>query len=169
MGAGTIAADDPQLTARDVDVPRQPLRVVLDSSGRTDPDARIFSDDAPVLIATTDAATHEVQTAWKERGAEVALLPAGRGVDLDALLDLLGDRDVVEVYVEGGGEVATSLLRDGLVDRLELHYGPTMLGRGGPDIGDIGVLAMSDAPRYTTVDVRRMGDDIAVVLMREGT
>jgi diaminohydroxyphosphoribosylaminopyrimidine deaminase/5-amino-6-(5-phosphoribosylamino)uracil reductase len=171
VGSGTVLADDPQLTARDLDVPRQPLRVVIDAKGRTTPPRRVFDDDAPTLIATTDSTPHEVQTAWKEAGAEVVVLPAThRGhVDLEELVAHLGARDVVELYCEGGAELATALLKDDLVDRLEIHYGPVLAGRGGPDIGDLGVVAMKDALRFRTVDVHRSGDDVLVTLMREET
>ncbi|MPZ69126.1 MAG: bifunctional diaminohydroxyphosphoribosylaminopyrimidine deaminase/5-amino-6-(5-phosphoribosylamino)uracil reductase RibD [Actinobacteria bacterium] len=168
VGSGTVVADDPQLTARDVGAPCQPLRIVLDSSGRVAPDRKIFDDDARTLMVTTDAAPHDVQTAWKEAGAEVAVLPAAAGhVDLDELLDFLGERDILEVYCEGGAELATALLRDDLVDRLEIHYGPVLVGGGGRGIGDLGVIAMKDGLRYRTVDVDRTGDDAVVILMRE--
>ncbi len=167
VGAGTVVADDPMLTARDVDAPRQPLRVVVDSSGRTPPSARMFDDPSPILIATTGRSSHEAHLGWKERGAEVAIFSGGDRVDLSDLLDLLGARDILEVYVEGGGEIATSLLRDGDVDRLELVYGPMLVGPGGAEIGDLGVLSMADASRFKTTDVRRLGDDVSVTLMRE--
>jgi diaminohydroxyphosphoribosylaminopyrimidine deaminase/5-amino-6-(5-phosphoribosylamino)uracil reductase len=119
-------------------------------------------------MATTDAAPHDVQTAWKEAGAEVAVFPSVAGrVDLDSLLAWLGERDILEVYCEGGAELATALLRDDLVDRLEIHYGPVLVGAGGPSIGDLGVLAMKDGLRFRTVSVGRSGDDATVTLMRE--
>lgn len=169
VGSGTVLADDPQLTAREVEVPRQPLRVVLDARGRIIPPRRVFDDAAPTLIATTGNAPHEVQTAWKEAGAEVVVLSAtDQGhVDLEELVTHLGARDVLEVYCEGGAELATALLKDDLVDRLEIHYGPVVVGRGGPDVGDLDVIAMKDAVRFRTVDVDRSGDDVVVTLMRE--
>lgn len=168
VGAGTVIADDPALTARDVGAPRQPLRVVLDSTGRITTDRQIFDAAAPTLMVTTDQTPHEILTAWKEAGAEVAVLSSNAGrVDLEELLGFLGERNVLEVYCEGGAELATSLLRDDLADRLEFHYGPVLAGRGGPTIGDLGVIALTDAPRFRTVDVDRLGNDAVVTLMRE--
>ena len=167
VGSGTVIADDPQLTARDVEAPRQPLRIVLDASGRVSTDHGIFGDDALTLMVTTDRSPHDTQTAWKEAGAEVAVLPAaGEHVDLEELLAFLGERDLLEVYCEGGAELATALLRDDLVDRLEIHYGPVLVGNG-PGVGDLGVVSMKDGLRYRTVDVDRSGDDAVVILMRE--
>ena len=170
VGSGTVAADDPHLTARGVGAPRQPLRVVVDSRGRSAPDRNIFDDSAPTLVATSHTCPHEVQTAWKERGADVCVLPGAPGaVDLDALFDLLGRRDIVEVYCEGGATLASALLRGDLVDRLEIHYGGVVVGRGGPEIGDVGVISMRDARRFRPVAVERTGSDVVVLAEKEET
>jgi diaminohydroxyphosphoribosylaminopyrimidine deaminase/5-amino-6-(5-phosphoribosylamino)uracil reductase len=156
-------ADDPRLTARKVRSPRQPLRVVVDSSGRVPSTARALGDGA--LIATTPAAPHEVQIAWKESGAEVVVLPESKdGVDLEALLELLGDKGCLDLYCEGGAILATSLLGGGLVDRLELHYAPKLTGRGGPDIGDIGVATMAGAGVWRIAAIKRAGEDVVIEL-----
>ena len=168
VGAGTVVADDPILTARDVGAARQPLRVVVDSSGRTSPDARLFGAEGDVLIATTPTAPHEAQTAWKEAGADVVVLPEGRGgVDLRALLEDLGRRHLLDVYCEGGARLAASLLREGLVDRLELHYGAKLVGEG-PSIEDLGVSTMSEALTWSVAGVAHAGDDVMVSLTPPG-
>ncbi|HEV3471829.1 MAG TPA: bifunctional diaminohydroxyphosphoribosylaminopyrimidine deaminase/5-amino-6-(5-phosphoribosylamino)uracil reductase RibD [Actinomycetota bacterium] len=163
VGAGSVLADDPQLTAREVGATIQPTRVLVDASGRIPPTAAAFGA-GEVLVATTDRAPHERQTEWKEAGAEALVLPAtGSGVDLDALFDELGRRGFTEIYCEGGAELATSLLKDNLVDRLEIHHGPVLLGRGGPEIGDLGVTSMDDASRWKTTKVHQVGDDVVTV------
>jgi diaminohydroxyphosphoribosylaminopyrimidine deaminase/5-amino-6-(5-phosphoribosylamino)uracil reductase len=144
---------------------RQPVRVIADSTGHTSPSARVFHT-GEVIIATTARCPHEVTVAWKEQGAEVLVLPERDGVvDLGALLESLGRRGVTEVYCEGGARVATSLVALDLVDRLELHYGPAMVGNG-PALGDIGVASMSDARRWRPVSVRRAGDDVLMSFAR---
>ena len=169
VGAGTVVADDPRLMARDVDARRQPLRVVVDSSGRARPDARIFDNDGNSLVATTSTAPHDAQVAWKEAGAEVIVLPGGpRGVDLRELLTALGARRILDLYCEGGADLATSLLAADLVDRLELHLAPKLVGRGGPDIGDLGVGSMPDARAWRISETARSGDDLLVTLARRG-
>lgn len=169
VGSGTVLVDDPQLTARDVDAPRQPVRVVLDGTGRVPASARVFHG-AEVIVATTESVAHEVQTAWKEAGAEVIVLPQSGGrPDVTALLEDLGRRHFVEVLCEGGARLATALLAAGLVDRLELYYGPVVLGAGGAEIGVLDVNSMTDARRWETLEVRRLGDDVLVVLQRDGS
>ncbi|HVL65116.1 MAG TPA: bifunctional diaminohydroxyphosphoribosylaminopyrimidine deaminase/5-amino-6-(5-phosphoribosylamino)uracil reductase RibD [Actinomycetota bacterium] len=168
VGAGTVVNDDPELTAREVPVSRQPLRIVVDSRGAVSPHARIFSSAAGTLVATTDRTSHEVQTAWKEAGAEVVVLPLDdEGVDLDALVQELGRRELLDVLCEGGGRLATSLLRLDLVDRLEAHVAPVLIGDGGVALGDLRVSTMSDAPRWETLTVERSGPDAVLVLARQ--
>jgi diaminohydroxyphosphoribosylaminopyrimidine deaminase/5-amino-6-(5-phosphoribosylamino)uracil reductase len=170
VGAGTIVADDPLLTARG-DASRagvQPARVVVDALGRVSPEARVFARGTDVIVATTDRCPHERQTAWKETGAEVAVFPEGPGgVDLGALLRWLGERPMLDVMCEGGARLATSLLSQDLVDRLEVHLGPVLLGRGGASLGDLGVATMADARRWQLVEVERNGDDAVMVLEAE--
>ncbi|MFN2526133.1 MAG: bifunctional diaminohydroxyphosphoribosylaminopyrimidine deaminase/5-amino-6-(5-phosphoribosylamino)uracil reductase RibD [Actinomycetota bacterium] len=163
VGAGTIAADDPLLTARDVDAMRQPLRIVVDSSGRTPPSAAAFGGEAETLVATTERAPHEALIGWKEAGAEVVVLGRrSEGVDLEELLTTLGARGVLEVYCEGGAGLAESLLNGSLVNRLELHYAPLLVGPGGPSF--VGP-AVTDRPReWRTLSVDRAGNDVLVTL-----
>lgn len=169
VGAATVAADDPLLTVRNVSARRQPARVVLDSSGRTDPGAALFASPGRVLMATTDASPHERQTAWKEAGAEVVVLPSTNdAVDLTALVAELAKRSWLEVMCEGGGELATSLLREDFVDRIELYQGAVVVGSGGPGVGDIGVESMENAPRFRLVAHERLGNDVRSVYEKEG-
>lgn len=157
VGSNTVVVDDPQLSARNPDARHQPLRIVLDSSGRIDPRASLFaSPGGQVIVATTSGSPHDVQTGWKEAGAEVLMLPEDNGrVDLDALLADLAGRGCTDVLFEGGAELATSLLARGLVDRLEIHLGNVVLGEGGPSIGDLGIASLTQAPRWDLESVER--------------
>jgi diaminohydroxyphosphoribosylaminopyrimidine deaminase/5-amino-6-(5-phosphoribosylamino)uracil reductase len=87
------------------------------------------------------------------------------GVDLMSLLRALGQRDFLQVYCEGGARLATSLLKNDLIDRLELHYGPKMTG-GGPSIGELGVDSMDEARSWTVTERRQVGTDLLVSLER---
>ena len=139
VGAGTVVTDDPRLTVRDAPAPRQPVKVVLDSRGQVGADAAVF-EQGETIVVTSDRVSHEAATAWKEAGAEVAVLASSpEGIDLFDLATFLGARRFLEVYCEGGARLATSLLKADLVNRLELHYGSALIGSGGPGIGDLGV------------------------------
>jgi diaminohydroxyphosphoribosylaminopyrimidine deaminase/5-amino-6-(5-phosphoribosylamino)uracil reductase len=163
-GIGTVLADDPQLTVRDWPATRQPLRVVVDGDARTPPDARVLDDTAQTAIAIgNDADEHRV-AALEAGGAEIIRLPrpAGR-VDLSALLAVLFDREVMIALVEGGAMLATSFLRDGLVDRVVGYHAPLLLGAGTPMIGDLGIATLGDAVRLDLDAVSRVGDDVRIV------
>lgn len=146
VGVQTILHDDPQLTARDcTDADHQPLRVVLDSGGRTPPTARVRDDAAPTLVLTR---------------ADVAIR-AGR-LDPHAVLDLLYDRGVRSVLVEGGPTAAATFLAADLVDRVVGYLAPALLGAGPAAVGDLGGSTIADALRLHLDEVTRIGDDVRI-------
>lgn len=172
VGAGTVLADDPALTVRDVPASRQPVRIVVDARGRIRASASVFASPGTV-VATTAAAPEAVKEAWTARGAELWELPStAEGVDLGALIRGPGSTWMVpgrvvpsgltEIYCEGGARLATSLLAGDHVDRLELHYGSLVLGAGGPSIGDIGVDRIDDALTWSCTGLLRRDDDVIV-------
>jgi len=157
VGINAVLQDDPELNTRiDGQDARQPLRIVLDSQLRIRQSARVVG--ANTLIATTK----EGQIGL----AEVLKLPAtdeGR-VDLEALFDELGRRDILSVLVEGGGEVHASLFAQGLVDKVVVYVAPKLIGgRGAPGpFGGQGVERLDEATHLTDMDVTRLGDDFLI-------
>ena len=167
VGAGTVVTDDPQLTARDATSTRQPVRVVVDATGQVPTTRRIF-DGGEAIVMTTISCQHAIKTQWKEAGAEVVELAhnSAGGVDLHAVVENLAARGWLEVYCEGGAALATSLLRDDLVDRLDLYYAPILVGGDGIGIGALGVDTIGRAHRWTTMRTTRLGPDTLVTLAR---
>jgi diaminohydroxyphosphoribosylaminopyrimidine deaminase/5-amino-6-(5-phosphoribosylamino)uracil reductase len=167
IGAGTALADRPRLTVRDADGPvhRQPLRVLLDATGRVPAEGPLFDAElAPTLVVTTDTAPDAAQRAWLAAGAKVLTVPTaptGTGVDLTATLEVLAGLGVLQALVEGGAALGGSLLDAGLADRLVTYVAPTVLGRDGrPALDLAGPARISDAPRWRLVDVARVGTDV---------
>jgi diaminohydroxyphosphoribosylaminopyrimidine deaminase/5-amino-6-(5-phosphoribosylamino)uracil reductase len=165
VGIGTVLRDDPKLTVRlRAYRGRQPIRVVLDSSGRTPMGAAVLSSQAPTLIATTDKATEETIGALRSRGAEVMRFPSRDGrVDLALALDALGKRDIVDVLVEGGPTVIGEAVERSLVDRYVFYVAPMLLGSGGP--GAIAALlapTISDARELRIDSTRHVGADLRI-------
>lgn len=175
-GAGTIIADDPLLTTRldgppsELTDPRDvhhPLRVILDSHGRVPSTARVFDPNRPAqtLLACVDVPPAHAR-ALAARGIEIVRLPAapdGR-VALDALLDLLGERGVLDLLVEGGAAVHGAFLDAGLADRVCAFVAPKLVGGAaapGP-IGGAGVPAMAQAARLAEVNIEIVGEDVLV-------
>src|SRR5690606_5174343 len=162
-GYGTVRADDPQLTVRDVPCSRQPLRVVVDARLETPSTARILQG-GNVLIAC--AARDEARAAVLEQlGAEIVVLPNAAGkVDLPARLRELAARGINEVHAEAGFKLNGSLLREGCVDELLLYLAPMLVGDAAMGLFNLAPFTRLDqALRPRLHDVRRVGDDIRII------
>jgi diaminohydroxyphosphoribosylaminopyrimidine deaminase / 5-amino-6-(5-phosphoribosylamino)uracil reductase len=174
IGAGTAIADDPELTVR---LPgyrgRQPLRVVVDGSGRVPARGSLFDGRAPTVVATTDRAPIEARKAWLAAGADEWVLPQepGGGVRLQDLMEMLQqERRILDVLVEGGPTLAWSAVRSELVDRFVLYVAPKLVGgTGAPGVlsGD-GIASIADAVPVQIRTIERLGDDMKVVAEVQG-
>lgn len=135
VGSRTARVDDPILTVRGPVLPRiPPRRIVVDSTGQTDPGGRLFTiPGGKVMVLTTESAPEPWRTRIEVAGGEVLLLPQdGKGrVHLKAALRRLRDEGVRSLLCEGGAGIVSSLLRDGSVDRLHLLTAPIFLGSEG--------------------------------------
>jgi diaminohydroxyphosphoribosylaminopyrimidine deaminase/5-amino-6-(5-phosphoribosylamino)uracil reductase len=165
-GSGTILADDPQLTAREPDgslCERQPVRVVLDRTGRTPPGARIFAGPSRTLVATTHHASAEWLAAIRAAGGEPVVLPeSAEGVEAGAVLDELGRLGILTVLVEGGSVVHGTFFDRRLVDRVQAIVAPLVIGgRDAPAaVGGTGPDRLAGASRLLDVQVQQIGPDI---------
>lgn len=170
VGIGTVLADDPLLTVRDVPPPRlAPKRVVLDSMLRTPRSSQLMQtarETETILVGRTGVAPIDREALAMEAGATVLLEPTLRGS-----LEALKSHGVRSLFVEGGAQVAGSLLREELVDRLIIFRSPVELGANAlkafASAPDGFETALSDG-RYRVVDERRIGDDtMTVYALRE--
>ena len=161
-GVGTVLADDPQLNVRDLDTPRQPLRVVVDSQLRTPPQAKILAGETLIVGASNDA---DKIAALRNAGAEVEIMPGAQGrVDLPALLQHLAARGVNEVLLEAGAELNGAMFDAGLVDELVLYQAPMLLGDGGRGLmRGLPLQAMEQRTDLQIMDVRQVGKDMRLV------
>ncbi len=180
VGVGTIVADDPLLTARvhrsarlaaRLGIPRcRPLwRVVVDPSLRVPPAARVLGAeaDARTLVACGEGADPGARGRLAAGGIEVAVLPRWQGsewLDLGALLDELGRREVADLLVEGGAGLAGALFDQRLVDRVAMFFAPIVIGGAGAPgmVGGRGAIGLAEAQRLARVRRRRIGDDLLV-------
>lgn len=164
-GVDTVLADDPALTVRDdsLDIPDQPLRVVLDSELRLPASANLLKQPGQVLVACREITP--AADALTAAGAEVVALPGENRVDLAAVLNLLAEREVNEVLVECGARLAGAFVAAGLVDELVLYAAPTLLGSQARPLLELPIDRMSDQQRLALKDVRRVGDDLRMVLV----
>ncbi len=122
VGAGTVRADDPLLTPREVYAPLKPLRIVVSGRGELSPEARVFNADAKTLLVLGSEAPSQLEEAVKNKGHLVWRWEGPR-VNWEGLLRRLWEELKVNyILVEGGAEVAEALLEEGLVDEAALIY-----------------------------------------------
>lgn len=159
VGVGTVIADDPHLTVRHVEG-RDPQPVVLDSCLRIPMHSRLVQQPKhPIWIATTSAADPERRFALERAGARLLVLPAdevGR-VSLVALLETLAGNGVNSLMVEGGAQVITSFLVQGLADWVSITIAPVLLG-GLPAVEQ----TLPKALRLKAACSEQMGEDVVV-------
>jgi len=158
VGAGTVAADDPQLTTRHVSGP-SPVRVVLDPTRRLADHYRVFNDDsADTLYVCGRSYAGEAETSFG-RATMVAVDDSAAGLDVTEVLRLLRARGCHRIFVEGGGVTVSMFLEANLLDRLQIAIAPLLIGDGRPAIRLPPPTALSDChrPRYR---VFRMGADV---------
>lgn len=167
-GIGTIVHDNAALTVRaeELQLPdarriasRQPLRVVLDSSLKIAPSARIFQQQGPVLIVAANDFSGRAPL-LQARGAEVVMLPGDDGkVDLQDFLRLLAGRQCNEVMVEAGSTLAAAFWQQGLVDAITVYMAPTLLGSRARPLLELPLDAMSQQQRLLIDGITPVGDD----------
>lgn len=163
VGARTARIDAPRLDCRLPGLAaRSPVRVVLDSRLELPPGRPPLAGGGVWVVCRNDAPPGR-RAALEERGAEilpVAPDPAG-GVSMAAALAALAGRGITRLLVEGGGRTAASLLRAGLVDRIEWLRAPALMGGDGiPAAAAFGVGSVAGAPRFHRVGLRRLGADV---------
>jgi len=160
VGSGTVQQDDPQLTVRLVPG-ANPIRVVLDSSLRMPPTAKVTGDGATTIVFTTPAADPLRMAQLRAARVTVREVAAGpQGVDLAAVLAQLRRSGIESLMVEGGRRVITSLFATGQVDRLVVSISPTIIGAGIEAVGDLGIGRVTDGVRLTGRNVYLADDDV---------
>lgn len=162
VGVETALADDPELTVR---LPgrngKPPARVVLDSRQR-------LADGCRLVATAREIPTYVIATTPPEarltgQGVRVLQVHAvgNERPELKNVVQVLADEGLSRLFVEGGGQVAASFLRCGLVDRLEWFRAPILIGgEGRPGVGALALAALSDAPKLRRLEVREVGSDL---------
>lgn len=187
VGIGTVLADDPLLTCRleehredfetwkrassfmddpfsGIDYKNNPIRIVLDSNLRLPLDSRIVASakEAPVLIATA-IADEERYRAFEEHGCKILLVKNRAGhIDINDLMEKLGQEGIDSVYVEGGPTVHAACLEAGIVNEVHAYLAPKIFGgvdAPGP-VGGLGISVPDEALSFTKVVPTWLGDDL---------
>ena len=155
-GVGTVRADDPRLTVREIATPRQPLRVIVDSRLETSPGARILEGDKVLVFAAASGTLPN---------AEVVVLPnQNHKVALPRMLEELARRGVNELHVEAGFRLNGSLVREGCIDEYLIYLNPSLLGDAAQGMFDLPALeALEKRPRLKILSLERFGEDLRIL------
>jgi diaminohydroxyphosphoribosylaminopyrimidine deaminase/5-amino-6-(5-phosphoribosylamino)uracil reductase len=156
-GGGTVKSDDPRLTVRGVETPRQPLRVVIDSHVETPASAQVLQGEKALVFAAVAGKTLP--------NAEIVSLPNAAGkVDLAKMLLELGKRGINELHVEGGFKLNGSLVREGCVDEFLLYLNPSLLGDSAAGMVNLSAMTSLDQRvRLALRSVDRIGADLRIL------
>jgi diaminohydroxyphosphoribosylaminopyrimidine deaminase / 5-amino-6-(5-phosphoribosylamino)uracil reductase len=155
VGAGTVLADNPQLTCR-IAGGRDPVRVVIDARLRTAPTSKVYRErsKAKAIIVTMNANLARARRKYERAGVEAIAVNARDGqLALDDLMREFGRRGWNNVLIEGGANLAGSALAAGIVDRVSFFIAPKIFGAGLPAID------ASHAPELTDFTARQVGND----------
>jgi riboflavin-specific deaminase-like protein len=158
VGAGTAAADNPQLTTRLVEGPNA-LRVVFDPTRRLSPDLRVFTDGAAPTLYVCGRSRLKAGEAQFGDADVVAFDDAVQGHEVEQVTAVLRERGCARIFVEGGGVTVSAFLEANLLDRLHVAVAPLLIGDGRPAIRLAPHANLRDC-RRPAYRVFRMGGDV---------
>jgi len=169
VGINTVLRDNPRLTVRNDRGGRgfrkKPLRVIVDSQARTPLGAKVLKGSAKTIVATTRYANKDRIIALENKGAKVLIMRSKKGqVDLVELMKELGKLDIVNLLIEGGGEINASAFSSCLVDKAVFFLAPRIIGgREAPTaVEGKGIKKLGQAIPLRNLTVRKIGDDLMV-------
>lgn len=171
VGGGTARIDDPSLTVRGLGVDHQPIRVVVSRGAEILPQGQLMTTakETPVWLVHGSSASKTALTNASLQGVTLleAIERSDGTLDLSSVMEQLANAGLTRVFCEGGGQLAASLLQDGLVDELIAFSAGLVLGEDGlPCVGKLAIEQLEDAPRFDLFDSRQVGGDIMQIWRR---
>ena len=168
VGINTVINDNPILNCR-CENPSHPIRIVCDSNLRIPLDCQLVktAHQIPLIVATA-CRNDEKKTELEKRGVEV-IETNGQRVNLKELMNMLGEKKIDSLLLEGGSEMHASMLEAGLVDKLQIYIAPKIIGgrNAKPTVGGKGVELVKNADMFTEPQITMFGDDILIEYVRK--
>ncbi len=158
VGIGTILSDNPKLTVKKeyVKKARNPTRVILDSHFRTPENAEVMQPNAKTIIVTTEKE-------YRHGLLEVIKCGEGDRVDIEKLMEILYERGIKKLLVEGGSTVIWEFLNRGLFDELNVYIAPFVIGGNAPTMaGGEGINSIENAIKLNLFAIERYGEGIVL-------
>jgi diaminohydroxyphosphoribosylaminopyrimidine deaminase/5-amino-6-(5-phosphoribosylamino)uracil reductase len=170
-GWKSVQKDNSQMTVRPEEFEldeenvgdRQPLRVLVDSHLQLDKKARFFQAESPILVANL-----EREGAGDAEHIKYLKVDAEENhLDLDNLLDKLGEMEINELFVESGSELSGAFMRAGLVDELLVYVAPKLMGSDARSLFELPLQKMAESLPLHIKEIRQIGGDIRITAMPE--
>ncbi|MCI1964623.1 MAG: bifunctional diaminohydroxyphosphoribosylaminopyrimidine deaminase/5-amino-6-(5-phosphoribosylamino)uracil reductase RibD [Oscillospiraceae bacterium] len=162
VGVGTVIADNPLLTCR-LPNSKNPVRILCDSRLRTPLKSQIVQTAGQIrTILVTCSSDEDRARPYRTAGCEMLILPSKGGhVDLQALMAVLGKKEIDSILLEGGGTLNWAAMQSGIVSGVQAYLAPKLFGGAGAKspVGGIGVERPEDAFRLTSPQIIRLGSD----------
>lgn len=170
VGVGTVLADNPSLTTRLEGGGKNPIRIILDSRLRTPLNSNVVLDgEAPTWIVTTTQADESKKLALQEKGVQVIVL-SEKQISIEKLLEMLGERGVTSLFVEGGAEIHGSFVAGGYVNQMITYLAPKLIGgKSAPtSVGGSGRTTIEQALSLTIESIEKIGPDVKIISRLKG-
>lgn len=167
VGINTVIEDNPMLTAR-VDGGKNPIRIVVDSSLKIDINANVVQDkSAKTIVATTDKADKDKILKLQAQDVDVIVVDKDENdkVDIEKLLDILGQQNICSILVEGGATLSGSFVAKKLVDKVYFFIAPKIVGgkEAKTPVAGTGILNLQEALSLKDIQIEKLEEDILII------
>ena len=167
VGINTVIEDNPMLTAR-VDGGKNPIRIVVDSSLKIDINANVVQDkSAKTIVATTDKANKDKILKLQAQDVDVIVVDKDENdkVDIEKLLDILGQQNICSILVEGGATLSGSFVAKKLVDKVYFFIAPKIIGgkEAKTPVAGTGILNLQEALALKDIQIEKLEEDILII------
>lgn len=167
VGINTVIEDNPMLTAR-VDGGKNPIRIVVDSSLKIDINANVVQDkSAKTIVATTDKADKDKILKLQAQNVDVIVVDKDENdkVDIEKLLNILGQQNICSILVEGGATLSGSFVAKKLVDKVYFFIAPKIIGgkEAKTPVAGTGILNLQEALTLKDIQIEKLEEDILII------
>lgn len=162
VGVNTVLADDPILTCR-AENPSNPIRIICDSKLRIPLNSRIVrtARDIPTFIATVSADAEKVALLKEQNVNIIRTNSKNNQVDLTDLMQILGQKNIDSVLIEGGSEINANALKSDIVNKIQIYIAPKIIGGDGKNaVSALNLDLVKNAVMLKNPQITRFGDDI---------
>lgn len=162
VGSNTVVRDNPELTPR-LFKGKDPMKIVVDSKLKIPKNCNLMKDPKKLIIATTNNASKSNIKKLQQRGVNVLITATKKGmVDLQDLMKQLGKHEVTSIMIEGGSELNSSAIKEGIVDKVLIFAAPKIIGNGLGAIGNLGIKKIDKAINLKNPVTRKIGKDMLI-------